>query len=298
MLTDVSIVIPSFRRKKSLIRLLQNIARVLRFSGNIYIIEQGETNESALRDIAVTLGLRVTYIYLDTPSTARAMNIGVQKAKSKYILFLDDDVLVHKGLIRAHMQNFSDPQVAATVGRCLTEGQHVQEGYGYTGRVNWIGQISEGFSSNIKQSVDTVIGCNTCWKKDVYDRLGGIDEQFTGNAMRLETDLSLRAKSKGHTIIFEPGAVISHLREVSGGARKTEGRIQWYFDFFSNETYFFLKHRHMTLLPLFLSMKLDWAVRCMFGFGREVSMRSIVTPWQGIRDGVKKYYTYIDEYRS
>ena len=65
--------------------------------------------------------------------------------------------------------------------------------------------------------------------------------------------------------------------------------MQWYFDFFSNETYFFLKHRPKVLLPIFWLTKIEWAIRCMFGFGREVSMRSVLTPFAGMADGVRKY---------
>jgi hypothetical protein len=43
------------------------------------------------------------------------------------------------------------------------------------------------------------------------------------------------------------------------------------------------------LLPIFWMTKVEWAMRCMFGFGRDVSMRSISTPFAGMVDGVRKY---------
>ena len=105
--------------------------------------------------------------------------------------------------------------------------------------------------------------------------------------------MSLRAKKAVYKILFEPKAVVNHHRAETGGARKSEGRLQWYVDLFSNETYFFLKHRLHILLPIFWLTKSEWAVRCMFGFGREVSFRSIRAPFAGMADGVRKYKTFL-----
>jgi len=278
----ISIVIPTFHRKENLLRLLKSLDK----TSEIIVVEQGDNNERTFNKYINK------YIYLSKISTPRAMNIGVRHAKNALVLFLDDDTTAHKHLIKYHQINFSDPRVAATVGRVLTDGQPIERYRQDTGRINKLGLFSNGYSSSIKQEVDTVIGANTCWRKSVYEEIGGMDERFTGNALRLESDLSLRARAAGYKIIFEPKAVVDHHRAQKGGARKSEGRLKWYFDFFSNETYFFLKHRSPILLPLMLCAKFMWALRCMFGFGREVSWKSMITPFDGIKDGCKKYYDY------
>jgi GT2 family glycosyltransferase len=291
MSISLSIIIPTFHRKNSVLRLLGNLASQ-KIANQIIVVEQTQRNEGVIRAYAKAHKLNLQYIFLPAPSTAHAMNVGVQAAKGEYVLFLDDDVVVKPGIIENHLKNFDDPKVAATVGRVITPGQKNEIDRRDVGRVNWLGVHSDGYSSTIRQEVDSVIGCNTCWRTDIYRKLGGIDEQFTGNAMRLESDLSLRARKAGYTIMFEPKAVVEHLREETGGARKTEGRMAWNFDFFSNETYFFLKHRPHILLPLFLLTKTEWALRCMFGFGREVSIRSMATPLRGVLDGIRKYKNY------
>jgi GT2 family glycosyltransferase len=283
MKQGVFIVIPTFHRKTNLLQLLNSLKHD---SSKITIVEQGGNNRQDYKKYITN------YIFIRKPSTPHALNVGVYKAQEEFVLFLDDDVTVNKYLIKYHLDNFLDNKVAATVGRIITDGQKIEPDRNDVGRINSIGIISDGFSSTIKQEVDTVIGANTCWRKKVIDELGGFDERFTGNAIRFESDMSLRAKKMGYKIIFEPKAVVYHHRAETGGARKSEGRIQWYFDFFSNETYFFLKHFNNLLLPIFLATKLAWALRCMFGFGREVSVRSMTTPVTGIIDGIKKYYDY------
>jgi len=282
----LSIIIPTYHRYKELGRLLQSLNASRAKVKEVIFVMQGEKKKHNNNNV------ETRHIYLLNPSMTHARNVGARRAKGELILFLDDDVLVRKGLIENHVRNFRDPRVAATCGRVITPGQPVEPEHRNVGRVGILGGVSGGFSSTIRQEIDTVIGCNMCWRRDVYLNLGGVDEQFTGNALREETDISLRAKKLGYKIIFEPKAVVEHHRAATGGARKSEGRIQWYFDFFSNETYFFLKHRAKVLLPFFWLTKIEWAMRCMFGFGREVSAKSIVTPFAGIMDGIRKYHDY------
>lgn len=282
----VSIIIPSYRRLSRLNKLLKYLSNEINQNLEIIVVVQ------AGRKRKVKKAESITHLYLAEPSMTHARNVGAGRAKGEFLLFLDDDVTVRKGLIENHLINFKDKKVAAVCGRVITDGQRVENDNTNVGRVGLLGGVGGGFSSTVKQEIDTVIGCNMCWRRDVYLRLGGVDEQFTGNALREETDLSLRAKKAGYKIIFEPKAVVVHHRAETGGARKSEGRLQWYFDFFSNETYFYLKHFNKLLLPIFLLTKTEWALRCMFGFGREVSVRSMLTPLAGIIDGIKKYYDY------
>lgn len=298
MKSSVSIIIPTYKRKESVLRLLKSLVREKVKPLEVVIVEQAENNKDSYSKIARKYQISLRYFFLSNPSTPKAMNTGVKVANGKFILFLDDDVVVQNEILQAHINNFRDPMVAATVGRSITRGQRVQRNRKDTGRITWLGHFTDGFSSKIRQYVDTVIGCNSCWRKDIYIALGGIDEQFTGNAMRLESDFSLRAKQRGYKIIFEPSALVKHYRAETGGARKTEGRLQWYFDFFSNEVYFFLKHRFWLILPIFLLTKTEWAIRCMFGFGREVSIRSIITPFAGVLNGIGKYRVYLHTYEN
>lgn len=294
----VSIVTPTLKRKNNIIKLLNSLNTEKKWIKEIIIVEQVDNNQSKFKEVAKQNSISLKYTFLPTKSTSKAKNIGATQATGEIILFLDDDVVATKKLIQNHIQNYTDPSVAAVCGRSITTGQEVEESRTDTGRISNLGTFSDGYSSTVKQEIDTVIGCNASWRKSVFNEIGGFDEQFTGNAMREESDLSLRAKKVGYKILFEPKALVYHTREPTGGARKTEGRLQWYYDFFSNEVYFFLKHRHIVLLPIYLIKKTEWAIRCMLGFGREVSIRSFVTPMLGVLDGLRKYRRYLYENRD
>lgn len=287
MKIKISVIIPTYNRKGSLVRLLKFLLKEIDNSIEIIIVEQVQNNEKVFRNILKKINLE--YFFLKKKSTSIAKNVGIKHAKGSYIIFFDDDVIVKPKIFKSYLTSLVNAEIGGISGRILTQGQKTEPDRKDTGRISFFGNFSDGFSSLVKQEVDTVIGCSAFWRKDLLKKINGFDEQFTGNAMREESDLSLRVKRLGYKIVFEPKAMVEHLREPTGGARKTEGRIQWYFNFFSNETYFFLKHRPKIILPIILLTRWEWILRCMFGFGREVSFRSIITPFLGIYDGFKKY---------
>ena len=289
---ETSIIIPTYHRKESLLRLLQSIKNQKRKNVEVIIVEQGENNGETYKKSAKEYSIPLIYSFQKTLSTSHAKNKGAGQARGKYLIFYDDDVVVENNAIQNIIKNFSDKTIGGVAGRVVDNGKTEETKRTDTGRISVFGSFSDGFSSKIRQDVDTVIGCNAGWRKDIFEIVGGFDEEFTGNAMREESDLSLRVKKLGYRIIFDPTATIIHIREPHGGARKADDRLYWYFHFFSNETYFFLKHRSLFLFPVFLLTRVSYILRCMFGFGREVSPRSFLVPMKGIVDGLGKYYVY------
>jgi len=291
-MVETSVIIPTYHRKESLLRLLDSLKNQITDTVEVVIVEQGDNNGNELKKRARTNGFSIQYLFEKDISTSKVKNIGAKYAKGKYLIFYDDDVVVKDSAIKNIIKNFSDNGVGGVAGRVVDFGKKEETERTGVGKISVFGSFSDGFSSTIHQDVDTVIGCNAAWKKDIFKGVGGFDEQFTGNAMREESDLSLRIKKLGYRIVFDPTATVVHIREPHGGARKADDRFYWYFHYFSNETYFFLKHRPAILLPIFLLTRLSYILRCMFGFGREVSIRSIQIPFLGIYNGVEKYYKF------
>jgi len=288
-----SIIIPTYKRKESLRKLLRTLRGIVKADEEVIVVEQAGSKEDLIQFFKNWKTPRFRYYNLTHPSMTKARNLGASHAKGRYLVFFDDDVIVHKLCISNIVKPFIEDSVGAVAGRVIEPHKKIEKQNTYVGRITLLGKFTDGFSSTVKQDVDTVMGCNFSVRKDIYEKIGGSDEKFTGNAIREESDLSLRIKEKGYRIVFEPTAMVTHLRIQTGGARKTEGRLSWYFHFFSNETYFILKHRPWILVPVILGTRWEWIVRCMFGIGREVSLLSLTTPWRGIANGVGKYIKFI-----
>ncbi len=288
---NVTIIIPTYKRIDSLALLLISLKPEVDKTIEIIVVEQGVSHKSEINHHLKNFQ-HAKHEFLEEIGTVQAINHALKISKGKIIILLDDDVIVHPGLIAGHTENYKDPQVGSVVGRVLTAGHKLEPKHSHVGKIDMFGNFSDGYSSTIRQYVDTTIGCNCSWRKNALERIGGLDPNFWGIALRFEADISLRLKKAGYSIVFDPVAVVDHMRADSGGTRKSEGRLAWYKNFFSNETYFFLKYRPMILFPIFLLLHLEWIGRCMFGFGREVSMRSFSTPLVGIREGWLLYNTF------
>jgi len=295
---EVSVIIPTFKRKDSLLRLLKSLVPEMTDKYEIVVCEQFINNGSSFKSFAKKHNILLQYIFLKrTIGTSAAKNTAVKKSNGKYIIFFDDDVAIKRNCIKNLIRNFKDKKIGAVGGRVITIDQAIEENYKNVGKITFFGKFTDGFSSKIRQNIDTVIGCNCAWRKDVFEKIGGFDEKFTG-AIREDSDISLRTLKEEYKILFEPDALVLHLREPTGGGRKTEGRLEWYYNFLSNETYFFLKHRPKIIVPIILATRWEWIARCMFGFGREVSIRSFITPFAGIVNGIEKYRRYSNEHRN
>jgi GT2 family glycosyltransferase len=287
---DVSIIIPTYNRTSSILLLLNSLKSQLTKNVELIVVEQGTNNYLKISKHFSDIESKITYLFLKKPSLTRARNMGINASKGKIVIFLDDDVIVKDNLVSNHLKNYTNEQIGGVVGRVTTKDQNIETKNYNVGKINILGSFSDGYSSDIMQEVDTVIGCNHSWRKDVLTKVGGFDEKFTGNAIREDSDISLRIKKQNYIIMFDPMCEVIHERAKTGGSRKSENRVKWYFDFFSNETYFFLKHRPKILFPIMILIKYEWFVRSFFGIKRGVSFKSsFVTPFAGILDGINKY---------
>lgn len=288
-LPTYSVCIPTFKRPDDIVRLLRDLSSQSYKPQNIYIVEQGENNKNQIEQAANRYALPVVYRFLTVPSTTNARNIGIGLCTSEILIFCDDDISPSQQWAEELCRGLVQTGADAITGRTVTTGQIQESHCTKTGRFTCLGSVTGGYSSAIAQDIDSVLGCNCGFRMSIFWQVGLFDTLYTGNAMREESDISKRIKNIGGSIVFWPSAEVIHLRTKHGGARKTEGRMFWYFHFFSNETYFFLKHFPHFLFPVFIISKTVWILRCAFGFGREVSITSFLTPLRGILDGKRKY---------
>ncbi len=294
----VSVIVPTYNRGKPLCDAIKSLFKQDYPNFEIIVVDQSTKKFPEKERFLKKYQNRFSYLALSTPSLPGARNFGISKARGEIVLFCDDDVRVKERWIAAHANNYLDPKIGGVTGRVVTLGQKIEPNHRKVGKISPWGTVNGGFSSTIRQEVENVVGCNFSWRKEILEKAGGFDENFIGNALREETDLALRIKKFGWRIVFDPKAELTHIWVQTGGCRKDENRLGWYHDFFHNETYFFLKHIKWYWWKLFWLVRWQFFVRCMFGFGREVSLRSMIIPWQGIYHGWQTYRRRKNENRS
>jgi len=90
----VSIVIPAYNSEKTLEKCLKSIRD--QTYGNIEIIVVDKFSKDRTVEIAKRYGARIIY---DEGERTRAKNIGLEKAKGKYVLFVDSDMELSKKVV-------------------------------------------------------------------------------------------------------------------------------------------------------------------------------------------------------
>lgn len=288
----VSVIVPTYNRGQSLVNTLRSLEGQIYKNFEIIVVDQS-TKKFPEKENYLRGHREIRYFFLPEANASLAKNFGAGKARGGIFLFLDDDVIADKNLIAEHVKSYEDdsspfPLVGAVAGRVIDAGKPSERLKKDTGRITPYGRFTDGFSSLIRQEVDTVITCNASWRRDIFEKLGGFDNNFTG-PIREDSDLSLRTKKLGYRIIFSPKALVTHVRAATGGFRKNEGRLKWYRGFFKCETYFSLKYVKWYFLPIFWLLRWQYFLRAMFGFGREVNLLSLFTPLMGILDGIKTF---------
>jgi len=285
----VSVIIPTYNRDEPLRKTLKSLLAQDYPNFEIIVVDQSDKKFPEKEKFLKKYKEKITYFKIAPPNLPAARNFGVKKAKGEIVIFCDDDVVVKRGWISGHVENYSDSRVGAVAGRVITKGQKIEPNFRGVGKISWWGKVAGGYSSKIPQEIGNLIGCNMSFRKKVLESVGGFDEKFIGNALREETDVALRIKKLGWKIVFSPKPQLVHLRAETGGCRKGKNRLGWYKDFFHNEAYFCLKHISWFWWPVFWLTRWQWFLRCMFGFGREVSWRSIITPFAGIAAGIRDF---------
>lgn len=285
----VSVIIPTLARPEIVYNLMNDLSRQSYQNFEIIVVDQSREENIKLKDLTIGSNDRLKYYRLPKEGTCQAKNFGLGKAAGEIIIFLDDDTEIkNPDYITYHVVNYLDPKIGGVGGKVLDKNLKLNKGQkGPILRVSKTGRVFSNSHSEIKQEINAPRGGNVSYRKTVIDEIGGFDERFIGNAMREETDFSLRVFKAGHKIIFEPKAEIIHLGVGRGGSRQ-KNRLDWYFDFFHNETLFFLKHFSKKYFPILLLRKLRPIIACLFWYGR-FRPKALATPYRGFIAGYRSY---------
>lgn len=101
---------------------LESIARDRsRVSRELIVVDNGSTDATAQVVAAVGAVTPFDLRVVDEPAPghSRARNAGIAAARGAYLLFTDDDVLVHDGWCDALVAPFADPSVGVVAGRTV-----------------------------------------------------------------------------------------------------------------------------------------------------------------------------------
>lgn len=170
-----------------------------------------------------------------------ANNLGAKKASGRYLFFLNPDTELTGGSLENMFAYLEQNQNVGVLGpKIILKRQNRPQPW-TCGKKTSLGGIifrntfKKPWNKPIASSVDWISGTAMMVRKDLFDALGGFDEQFF---MYFEDqDLCIRIKQLGKEVLFFPYARVDHY-----DGKSWENQRQKKEAYYSSQDYFFKKH--------------------------------------------------------
>lgn len=240
---DLSIIIVNYKSKRHLSSCLSSIFQnvFLRVNGEIIIVNNDA--EEKIDEYGRRYGSVSIINSPENKGFGQACNLGAKVAKGKTLFFLNPDTEIITGNIEAIL-NEQKKRNAAIVGSGLVDRKGRPHYWSAGKKINiydiarnnlQIPRSRKIWNSAKRINADWVSGAAMFIRKDIFDYLGGFDENFF---MYFEDiDLCRRAKKQGHRIVYLPHFQVFHHGGQSYDDRKTQKK-----HYYSSQEYYFKKH--------------------------------------------------------
>jgi len=243
---------------------------------------------------------------------AKGNNAGIRESHGQYVLILNPDTIVHESSLDKLVE-FADrhPEAGAFGCRVLNPDGSYQVSARlfptiwrywlaalYLRRLASISNVFAadmypGWRGDTERAVDWQSGCCVMFRGDLLKELGGFDEQFFYHFE--EVDLCRRVRNAGYSILFTPGATITHL----GGQSVGRFPIQFAIERYRSRYKYFYKHygarglRHCRWFSL-VSIRIRQAGYGLIGFfkpsvpiHKRLEMYRAVARWNKVLDPIR-----------
>jgi GT2 family glycosyltransferase len=200
----LSVVIPTYNSGRTLERCLSAIAAQLTSGDELIVVDDGSIDDVEL----VAKQFRATLVRLDRRGgAAAARNRGADLATRPVLLFVDADVVLHPDAIARGRVQFVDPSIDAVIGSydSTPEAQTLVSQFKNLAH-HYFHQRAGGRVGSFWS------GCGFI-KRDVFEDVGGFDEnRFTRSSIE-DVELGWRVTDRGGQIVLDPQILATHLKQ-------------------------------------------------------------------------------------
>jgi len=210
---DFTVIIPTYRREVLVEKLLSslNVARN-QYLGHVEILVIDSSEGDVAKHIQNSCE-RFGALYIKGKQSVRAKrNEGAQRARNPVLLFIDSDCIVSPDIFTVHASAYNSG--IKNLGGVFGVTRFVGNA-SLAWKVVELTPFLDVFSFAERfPFVPWVAGNNFSIYKQVFDRVGGFDEDFPFRLGGDDFDLGLRVNAFGFLIKSEPRAITYHTRDT------------------------------------------------------------------------------------
>jgi glycosyltransferase involved in cell wall biosynthesis len=197
---EVAVVVPVFDGARSLGRLLDALAaQDLLEPWTLVVVDNDSSDDTA----AVAAGHRVRprVVHEARRGSYAARNAGIAATSEPVLAFTDADCAPHPGWLRAGLEAIRSGAdlVGGEIHQVLSDRPTASERYDARHYLNQ--------QETIERSGHAATA-NLFVRRAVFDHVGPFDPDLSSGG---DLELCYRARRGGHTLVYEPGAVVDHL---------------------------------------------------------------------------------------
>lgn len=198
-----SIIVPAYNAGNTIKGCLSAVVNqsISRDDYEVIVVDDGSTDGTA----GMVKKFPVKYMWQPNRGSASARNHGAREATGKIILFTDSDCIPAYKWMEEMTKPFEKPDVIAVKGAYKTNQRSLIARLAQT-------EFEERFEMLKRaESIDMVDTYSAAFRRDIFWKAGGFDESFPV-ANNEDTDLSYKLSSAGYKMVFNPEAIVYHLR--------------------------------------------------------------------------------------
>ncbi len=283
-MAEVTIVIPNYNGKTLLENCIRTLERQTFQDFKLLVIDNGSTDGSA----SVTSELLDMEIVALGENTGfcKAVNIGIKKAKSPFVLLLNNDTEADPDFVKELVSGIKQsPDIFSGSAKMIDYKQRNRidnAGDLYT-LFGWARARGKGKPvSSFDREADIFSSCGgaAIYRRDLLQKTGLLDERHF--AYLEDVDLCYRARIMGYRNRYFPRAKVYHVGSATTGTRYNEKKV-----YLAARNSIFVIYKNMPFGQWLLNLPLLFlgvVIKSLFffqkGFGKEYI--------SGIREGIRE----------
>lgn len=293
----VSVIIITRNRPHTFLNCLQYLLKQ-NYSPFEIIVVDSSTDEKT-KEI-VNRYPNIKYIFLKDRKNKipASRNLGIKASNGEIIIFVDDDTLVRENWLYECVNTYRISDIGVVGGRIIEPDTKDLDHFRkvHIGKIKLTGEFIDNYDCDPGKiiEVDTLRGCNMSFRREIFEKVGYFDCNYTGNNCREEADLITRAQKAGFRVVFNPKMILDHLVEKREDVDRTKTSPRSNFYIVRNTTYFFLKNFGLLNIRS-LSYLLGRDTKIPYFF-RDLSLKALYLIFVGIIGklaSIQAYFAYV-----
>ena len=210
------IIIPTFRRSRSLGRTLQVLGdgRLPSQLEAVHVVENGPVGDAAQLCESLAGNLPIRYHYLAEPGLSGARNAGIMASRADFLLFIDDDVRPLPGALSGYAEAFERFPAGAFFGGPMVADYECAPAPWLT---EFLPDSAKGFDLGESEQVldqPVFLGGNFAVARAALEEFGLFEGPSAtgtkGGGLGEETRLQRRMLKGGYKAVYVPSARVMH----------------------------------------------------------------------------------------